>query len=120
MLYLITYIDKTNIGKPFLIGMELLLGTVLMILGNAKIEGLLPSLHMDGVQYNVALSIFFVPYVLAGSMPNFSYTWALRLISSRGPKQYDIEPFQTTFDVSWIPRPGLGNNHDPHRCRAKL
>ncbi|KAH7049336.1 permease of the major facilitator superfamily [Macrophomina phaseolina] len=46
LLYLITYIDKTNIG-------------------NAKIEGLLPSLGMDGTQYNVALSIFFIPYVLA-------------------------------------------------------
>ncbi|KAL0257655.1 hypothetical protein SLS55_006818 [Diplodia seriata] len=46
MLYLITYIDKTNIG-------------------NAKIEGLLSSLGMDGTQYNIALSIFFIPYVLA-------------------------------------------------------
>lgn len=41
----------------------------MMISGNAKIEGLLPSLHMDGVQYNVALSIFFIPYVLAGLIP---------------------------------------------------
>ncbi|KAJ5049905.1 hypothetical protein NUH16_008428 [Penicillium rubens] len=50
LLYLVAYIDKTNIG-------------------NAKIEGLLPSLHMDGVQYNIALSIFFIPYVLAGTQP---------------------------------------------------
>ncbi|KAJ5268959.1 hypothetical protein N7497_010312 [Penicillium chrysogenum] len=49
LLYLVAYIDKTNIG-------------------NAKIEGLLPSLHMDGVQYNIALSIFFIPYVLAGAV----------------------------------------------------
>jgi len=35
-------------------------------LGNAKIEGLLPDLHMTGEQYNIALSIFFIPYVLAG------------------------------------------------------
>ncbi|KAL4932425.1 putative MFS transporter [Aspergillus undulatus] len=46
LLYLVAYIDKTNIG-------------------NAKIEGLLPSLGMSGAQYNVALAIFFVPYVLA-------------------------------------------------------
>ncbi|KAF7533561.1 hypothetical protein G7054_g6958 [Neopestalotiopsis clavispora] len=45
-LYLITYLDKTNIG-------------------NAKIEGLLTDLHMTGEQYNIALSIFFVPYILA-------------------------------------------------------
>ncbi|KAJ0417559.1 major facilitator superfamily domain-containing protein, partial [Aspergillus carlsbadensis] len=46
LLYLFAYIDKTNIG-------------------NAKIEGLLPSLGMSGEQYNVALAIFFIPYVLA-------------------------------------------------------
>ncbi|KAI9932700.1 hypothetical protein MW887_008949 [Aspergillus wentii] len=46
LLYLVAYIDKTNIG-------------------NAKIEGLLPSLHMDGIQYNIALTIFLIPYVLA-------------------------------------------------------
>lgn len=33
--------------------------------GNAKIEGLLPSLGMTGEQYNIALAIFFIPYVLA-------------------------------------------------------
>ncbi|KAL4912758.1 MFS general substrate transporter [Aspergillus aurantiobrunneus] len=46
LLYLVAYIDKTNIG-------------------NAKIEGLLPSLGMSGEQYNIALAIFFIPYVLA-------------------------------------------------------
>ncbi|EPS38004.1 hypothetical protein H072_8259 [Dactylellina haptotyla CBS 200.50] len=46
ILYLITYIDKTNIG-------------------NAKIEGLTEDLHMSGIQYNIALSVFFIPYVLA-------------------------------------------------------
>ncbi|KAH8426022.1 putative MFS transporter [Aspergillus melleus] len=46
LLYLVAYIDKTNIG-------------------NAKIEGLLPSLHMSDMQYNIALSIFFIPYVIA-------------------------------------------------------
>ncbi|KAK6499165.1 hypothetical protein TWF481_011736 [Arthrobotrys musiformis] len=46
ILYLITYIDKTNIG-------------------NAKIEGLTEDLQMNGLQYNIALSIFFIPYVIA-------------------------------------------------------
>ncbi|KAL1860727.1 hypothetical protein Daus18300_009070 [Diaporthe australafricana] len=46
LLYLMAYLDKTNIG-------------------NAKIEGLLDSLGMTGAQYNVALSIFFIPFVLA-------------------------------------------------------
>ena len=39
---------------------------LLTVIGNAKIEGLLPSLGMDGIQYNIALAIFFIPYVLAG------------------------------------------------------
>ncbi|KAI7909629.1 MFS transporter [Pyricularia oryzae] len=46
ILYLMTYLDKTNIG-------------------NAKIEGLLTSLNMTGDQYNIALSVFFPPYILA-------------------------------------------------------
>ena len=33
-------------------------------IGNAKIEGLEKSLGMTGTDYNVALAIFFVPYVL--------------------------------------------------------
>ncbi|WQF80838.1 Putative major facilitator superfamily, MFS transporter superfamily [Colletotrichum destructivum] len=46
LLYLMAYLDKTNIG-------------------NAKIEGLLVSLDMTGVEYNVAVSVFFIPFVLA-------------------------------------------------------
>lgn len=42
ILYLVTYIDKANIG-------------------NAKIEGMLPDLGMNGEQYNIALSIYFIP-----------------------------------------------------------
>lgn len=42
ILYLVTYIDKANIG-------------------NAKIEGMLPDLDMNGEQYNIALSIYFIP-----------------------------------------------------------
>lgn len=46
LLYLISFIDRANIG-------------------NAKIEGLLETLDMSGQQYNVALAIFFIPYTLA-------------------------------------------------------
>lgn len=48
LLYLISHLDRSNIG-------------------NAKIEGLLEDLNLSGVQYNIALSLFFVPYVLLGS-----------------------------------------------------
>ncbi|KAK2473357.1 hypothetical protein H9L39_15532 [Fusarium oxysporum f. sp. albedinis] len=44
-LYLIAYLDRANIG-------------------NAKIEGLMEDLNLNGTQYNIALSVFFVPYIL--------------------------------------------------------
>ncbi|KAK7023646.1 hypothetical protein VNI00_016608 [Paramarasmius palmivorus] len=45
VLYLVSYIDRTNIG-------------------NTKIEGLDKDLGMTSTMYNVALSVFFVPYIL--------------------------------------------------------
>jgi hypothetical protein len=57
ILYLVTYIDKANIG-------------------NAKIEGMLPDLGMNGEQYNIALSIYFIPCMfnrlIIMSSPNMS------------------------------------------------
>ncbi|KAK2013272.1 hypothetical protein LZ32DRAFT_658074 [Colletotrichum eremochloae] len=45
LLYLICQIDRANIG-------------------NVKIEGMVQDLGMTGVQYNIVLSIFFIPHVL--------------------------------------------------------
>jgi fucose permease len=45
ILYLVSHIDRANIG-------------------NAKIEGLVEDLNLSGVQWNIVLSVFFVPYVL--------------------------------------------------------
>ena len=36
-------------------------------IGNAKIEGMLDTLGMTEVQYNIALSIFFVTYIMFGT-----------------------------------------------------
>lgn len=58
VLYLISQIDRANIG-------------------NAKIEGLTEDLRLSGIQYNIVLSIFFVPYVLLGKQ-------ALRPSNSHG------------------------------------
>ena len=44
------------------------------IAGNAKIEGLEKSLGMTGTDYNVALAIFFVPYVLCEVPSNMLLT----------------------------------------------
>ena len=45
LLYLAAHIDRANIG-------------------NAKIEGLVEDLNMTSIQYNIVLSIFFIPYIL--------------------------------------------------------
>ncbi|KAK5104619.1 hypothetical protein LTS08_002510 [Lithohypha guttulata] len=45
LLYLIAHLDRANIG-------------------NAKIEGIERSLGMRGTDYNVAVAIFFIPYIL--------------------------------------------------------
>lgn len=45
-LYLISFLDRTNIG-------------------NAKIDGLQKDLHMTNSQYNNTLTVFFVTYALA-------------------------------------------------------
>jgi hypothetical protein len=50
VLYLVSHLDRANIG-------------------NAKIAGLVEDLGMSGIQYNIALSLFFIPYVLLGSFP---------------------------------------------------
>jgi hypothetical protein len=47
ILYLISHLDRANIG-------------------NAKILGLTEDLGLSGIQYNIALSLFFIPYVLLG------------------------------------------------------
>lgn len=45
MLYLLAYLDRGNIG-------------------NARLAGLEEDLNMTGEQYNVALTIFFVSYIV--------------------------------------------------------
>lgn len=45
MIFLMAFLDRTNIG-------------------NARIQGLEASLGMKGSDYNIALFIFFIPYIL--------------------------------------------------------
>jgi fucose permease len=45
ILFLMAFLDRTNIG-------------------NAKIQGLTEDLHMQAQDYNIALFVFFIPYIL--------------------------------------------------------
>lgn len=51
LLYLLSYLDRTNIG-------------------NARLAGLEADLNMTGSQYNSALTIFFVSYAVAEPATN--------------------------------------------------
>lgn len=51
LLYLTSFLDRTNIG-------------------NAKVNGLVKDLHMTNGQYNAALSLFFVTYALFEPLTN--------------------------------------------------
>lgn len=64
VLYLISHLDRANIG-------------------NAKIAGLTENLGLTGIQYNIALSLFFIPYVLLGEWCNGKLP-PMRLTSCRG------------------------------------
>ncbi|KAL4939076.1 hypothetical protein BDV06DRAFT_214572 [Aspergillus oleicola] len=50
LVYLLAYVDRSNAG-------------------NVKLFGALEDLHMDGTQWNISLSIFFITYA-AGGMPS--------------------------------------------------
>ncbi|TDZ36759.1 putative transporter [Colletotrichum sidae] len=76
LLYLMTYLGKTNIG-------------------NTNIEGLLDSLHMRGAEYNIALSVFSIPFVLAEVPSN------MNLHMSNRPSLY-IEAIVTCWGIAML------------------
>ena len=51
LLYLASFLDRTNIG-------------------NAKLDGLQEALHMTGGQYNASLTIFFISYSIFEPLTN--------------------------------------------------
>ncbi|KAF8303429.1 MFS general substrate transporter [Clavulina sp. PMI_390] len=53
LMYLLSFMDRGNIG-------------------NAKLEGLLTSLHMSSTDYTVALVMFFVPYCICEPISNLA------------------------------------------------
>jgi len=106
-----TYLSQ---GHPLL--------TFTVSLGNAKIEGLLDSIHVTGDQYNIALSIFFIPYVLGGKRVNPGLLVPVPLLITllRGPEQHAAEEVQTPFLLPRGARAMLGNRHDLHGLCAEL
>jgi hypothetical protein len=73
VLYLLQYMDKSNIGKeihfwPFVY----FANVTLLTAGNAKIEGLTSQLNLSATQFTWVLSIFYIPYGLMEIPSNVS------------------------------------------------
>lgn len=66
-------IERTSVRQRFT-GHDNMKVLTTRALGNAKIEGLMEDLNLSGTQYNIALSIFFVPYIILGKFPP-ACTW---------------------------------------------
>jgi hypothetical protein len=69
VLYLLAHIDRGNIG-------------------NAKIEGIDKDLGLVGNQYNIASTIFFVPYVIFGTSMESNKSGFIIKIRSRDNSGY--------------------------------
>ena len=72
-LWLLAFIDRSNIG-------------------NARIDGLTADLHMDGAgnEFNVALAIFYVPYVLVDVPSNWLVKVRIVVRQRHGSREPDL------------------------------
>lgn len=74
LLYLVSYLDRANIG-------------------NANIEGLSEDLRLSSSQYNLCLAVFFIPYVTLGKQ-SFYHGYNTRSLADleprRNPRKHDI------------------------------
>lgn len=91
-------------------------------IGNAKIEGMLETLGMSEVQYNIALSIFFVTYIMFGMRLRCPQRREKGRINSvtRGSEQPNSGYGQAAFMVLRLDCYRLGDRHDSHGYRAEL
>lgn len=75
LLYLFCFIDRANIGMPYMLNSLNLSLHVLISLGNAKLAGLEKDLGLKGNDYNKVLSIFYISYILFEVPCNIACKW---------------------------------------------
>jgi hypothetical protein len=102
LLYLVSHLDRANIG-------------------NAKIEGLEASLGMAGVDYNIAVAIFFVPYILFG-MCLLTIRLCVIVLTGhdRGSQQFPPHQVQQAISLYWRPCYRMGHRDDIDRRGPEL
>ncbi|CAG8929592.1 unnamed protein product [Penicillium salamii] len=87
LLYLLAFLDRINIG-------------------NARLQGLEDDLQMEGPQYNYALFIFFIPYILCEVPCNLLMkrlapsTWISGIMAAWGCV-YLISTYYKRFELQW-------------------
>ncbi|KAI0640891.1 MFS general substrate transporter [Trametes meyenii] len=73
LLYLLSFLDRTNIG-------------------NAKVAGLAADLHLTGLQYNLCAAIFFIPYCFfeefGDEVPIIMICWGVVMVSMAFVKNF--------------------------------
>lgn len=99
MLYMLTMLDRTNIG-------------------NAKIENLMDDIHLADSQYNDALAVFFLPYCLMGELDPSIHILST-LTQESDSQQFDIEELEKTIVISWGSSPRIWTSHDVPRIHQR-
>lgn len=74
VLWLLAFIDRSNIGEEE--QNQSYLAYLLTVPGNAKLDGLIDDLSLTGDQFNVALTVFYILYVLIDIPSN----WLLKFV----------------------------------------
>jgi hypothetical protein len=85
VLYLLAHIDRANIG-------------------NAKIEGMDKDLGLTGNQYNIATTLFFIPYIIFGM-----YTHPLVQLSTDSRAQKSHQTWYSSVSVPASGSPSLSS-----------
>ena len=80
---------------------------------------------MNGIQYNIALSLFFIPYILLEGIYDspiikIESEHQLTESNSTSPVQPSPQEVQATLDVHRHSGCVLGNRNDLHRYRKEL
>lgn len=107
-LYLLAFMDRTNVG-------------------NAKIAGLTTDLHLTGVQFNLTSAMFFIPYCLLDIpanvalkyfrpsrwIPMIMFLWGVILLSMAFVKDYAGLMVRASSQA--FPSISACGTHDSHR-----
>ncbi|KAJ3926074.1 MAG: major facilitator superfamily domain-containing protein [Lentinula lateritia] len=64
VIYLMSFMDRGNIGTAFMMMLSSDYRANFYLIGNAKLQGLETQLKLTGNRYNIALTMYFIPYCI--------------------------------------------------------